>query len=529
MVTGVELTYDTGASALDMANEIFGNGVSVNSASYTGASGSSAIYSDGDAISPFVVPGDRGVILSTGNATSFTNQGGGSNDSTSTTTNTSGPNNLAEFNAVAGNNTFDASFLDVTFTPDADTNLMTMQFVFGSEEYPEFSNSVYNDVFAVWVNGVHIPLSITSSATAVTGVNQTDNINLYNSNTNDEFNTEMDGFTVTMTLTMPVNAGVENDIRIGIADASDSSFDSNVLIAADSVQTDLIAIRDEVTVQEGATGIVDVLANDLNEAGGELVVTHINGQSIAAGGSVTLATGQVVTLNADMTLSVMTDLDLDTVSFTYGIASEDTDGMALEVDTGFVTVTTIPCFVAGTMITTPLGARRVEDLCAGDLVMTKDRGAQPVRWAGTRVVAASGALAPITIRANTFGTHDRLMVSPLHRILIRDAVAELLFGEEEVLVAAKDLVNDGSVRRLEGGQVKYVHLLFDQHEVIWSAGLQTESFLPGPQTTKLFEQDIVEEICAIFPELDPGTGTGYSPAARRTLRKYEARLLAGAA
>jgi hypothetical protein len=332
-----------------------------------------------------------------------------------------------------------------------------------------------------------------------------------------------------MTLTMPVTAGVENTIRIGIADTSDSSYDSNVLIAADSIQTDLVAIQDDVTVQQGATGIVDVLDNDINNTGGSLTITHINDVAISVGGSVTLTTGQVVTLNPDMTLSVTTDLDLDTVSFTYEVLAEDGSGADLEHDVGFVTVTTIPCFVAGTMIATPQGDRLVEDLVAGDLVTTKDRGPQPVRWAGARVVAAEGALAPIAIRANTFGSHGKLMVSPLHRVLIRDALAELLFGEDEVLVATKDLVNDTSVRRIEGGQVKYVHLLFDQHEVIWSEGLPTESFLPGPQTTKLFEREIVDEICAIFPELDPGTGQGYSPAARRTLRRYEARLLVNAA
>ena len=75
----------------------------------------------------------------------------------------------------------------------------------------------------------------------------------------------------------------------------------------------------------------------------------------------------------------------------------------------------------------------------------------------------------------------------------------------------------------------YVHLLFDRHQVIWSAGLATESFLPGPNTTRAMERGIVEEICAIFPELDPETGDGYGAAARPTLRHFEARLLVRAA
>ncbi|WP_367277336.1 Hint domain-containing protein [uncultured Roseobacter sp.] len=71
----------------------------------------------------------------------------------------------------------------------------------------------------------------------------------------------------------------------------------------------------------------------------------------------------------------------------------------------------------------------------------------------------------------------------------------------------------------------YVHLMFDRHQLIFSEGLPTESFLPGPQTTDVFEQEIVAEICAFFPQLDPDTGVGYSPAARRTLKGYEAAVL----
>jgi hypothetical protein len=148
-----------------------------------------------------------------------------------------------------------------------------------------------------------------------------------------------------------------------------------------------------------------------------------------------------------------------------------------------------------------------------------------VRWIGQRRVEARGALAPIEIREGTFGPHRKLLVSPQHRVLVRDSLAELLFGEAEVLVAAKDLVNDRSVRVREGGMVDYVHILFDKHQLVSSAGLTTESFLPGPQSSQMFEQEILEEIGAIFPEIDPRTGEGYSHAARRTLKSYEAQLL----
>ena len=100
-------------------------------------------------------------------------------------------------------------------------------------------------------------------------------------------------------------------------------------------------------------------------------------------------------------------------------------------------------------------------------------------------------------------------------------LADLVFGTPEVLVAAKHLVNGRNVQIVEGGMVTYVHLLFDQHEIILSNGLATESFLPGPQTLDAFENTIIEEIIGLFPELDPETGEGYGAAARQILKKHE--------
>ena len=255
-------------------------------------------------------------------------------------------------------------------------------------------------------------------------------------------------------------------------------------------------------------------------------ITHINGIAVTAGSVVTLPSGQQVTVNADGTLTVAGDGDIENVAFTYTIAAGGGNGVS---DVGIVTINSIPCFAAGTRILTPSGNVPVESLQPGDLVMTQDDGPQPLRWIGRRRVAAEGRFAPVLIRAGTFGAHGDLMVSPLHRVLIRDSLAEVLFGEAEVLVAAKDLVNDRSVRFVPGGEVEYVHLLFDRHQVVFSEGLATESFLPGPQTADSFEREVVEEICALFPEIDPDTGEGYSPAARRLLRGYEARVLAATA
>ena len=142
MATATELTINTAATAMDMANTIFGPGITVSSATFSGDAASSGIYSGALTAMPGVSPTDTGVILSTGSTTAFTNPGsfvGDTNTNTSTGAGSDvlgGINGDAQLNAVAGMDTFDGAILTATFTPDGD--YLTMQFVFTSDEYPEY-------------------------------------------------------------------------------------------------------------------------------------------------------------------------------------------------------------------------------------------------------------------------------------------------------------------------------------------------------------------------------------------------------
>ncbi|HSF62912.1 MAG TPA: Hint domain-containing protein [Paracoccaceae bacterium] len=524
MATGAELLYNTGASAFTLADTIFGPDVQVIRASL-GPSNSvnSGTYANGH-LAPGVVPGPSGIILSTGDIRSFTQSGGDPNQAAGTSTDTNGTNNSAQFNALAGAPTFDAVWLDATFVPQG--SVLTLDFVFSSEEYPEYVGSGFNDVVGVWVNGTLVPISLGNGQISVNNINQPNAQNLVVSNTGDQFNTEMDGFTVKLSLTAPVIPGQQNTIRIGIADTLDSVYDSNLLIAANAAKTNLVAMDDALQMGPGQTRTFNLLANDIKPAGATLVITHINNIAVTAGQTITLSTGQTITLNADGTITVGGDGQTETVSFTYEAAIGGGNGLS---DVGMVTLNQVPCFVAGTRILTPGGEVAVEDLRPGDMVVTLDEGARPLRWVGSRTVAAEGAFAPIRIRAGTFGAHRDLRVSPQHRVLVRDVLADLMFGEPEVLVAAKDLVNGRSVRREAGGTVTYVHLLFDRHQVVMAEGLATESFLPGPAVARALAPETLREILVLFPELDPETGAGYGPAARRMLRAHEAAALTGRA
>ena len=64
-------------------------------------------------------------------------------------------------------------------------------------------------------------------------------------------------------------------------------------------------------------------------------------------------------------------------------------------------------------------------------------------------------------------------------MLVTGWKAQLLTGEDEILIAAKHLVNGDTICRVPGEHVHYFHLLFDRHHIIESHGALSESFYPG--------------------------------------------------
>ncbi len=193
----------------------------------------------------------------------------------------------------------------------------------------------------------------------------------------------------------------------------------------------------------------------------------------------------------------------------------------------------IPCFTPGTLIATPKGERRVEDLQVGDRVITRDNGIQDIKWIGTRQLdtkelAHAAHLNPILIREGALGNglpERDMMVSPNHRVLVANDKTALYFEDREVLVAAKHLTGLEGVDVVEVSNVTYVHFMFDQHEVVLSDGAWTESFQPGDQTLAGMGNAQRTEIFELFPELKTREGLDAYAAARRSLKKHEARLL----
>lgn len=195
----------------------------------------------------------------------------------------------------------------------------------------------------------------------------------------------------------------------------------------------------------------------------------------------------------------------------------------------------VPCFVAGTLIETDKGPRPVESILTGDQVLCADRGYRTVRWAGSRRIdagflSANGRCTPVKFAVGSLGRglpRRDLWVSPQHRMLIRSWQAEMMFGDSEVLVAAKHLVDGNGITWPECREdVIYVHLLFDQHQIIFAEGTETESFNPGLMNIDAFSRETRAEILSLFPALLEETmSDGPGLAARRVLNAHEGRCL----
>ena len=194
----------------------------------------------------------------------------------------------------------------------------------------------------------------------------------------------------------------------------------------------------------------------------------------------------------------------------------------------------IPCFTPGTMIATPRGEVPVEELRAGDRVITRDNGIQEIRWIGEKALSGQELrlnthLQPILVKAHSLGNglpERDMLVSPNHRLLVANDRTQLYFDEHEVLVAAKHLVGGKGIHQIESIGVSYIHFMCDRHEVVLSNGAWTESFQPGDYTLKGMGNAQRNEIFELFPDLKSQEGLDGYQAARRTLKRHEAKLLA---
>ncbi len=191
------------------------------------------------------------------------------------------------------------------------------------------------------------------------------------------------------------------------------------------------------------------------------------------------------------------------------------------------------CFTPGTMIRTPGGPRRVEELREGDKVQTKDNGAEEICWIGSRQMSgarlfAMPKLRPVRIRAGALGIErpdQELVVSPGHRMLVKGHAARALFNTSEVLVSARELINNATVAvDYSLREVTYIHLLLPRHQILWANGVETESYHPANAALSTLGNRDRARLLRMLPDLENDQNS-YGAYARRNLNASEAAIL----
>ena len=238
---------------------LLGQGVVVSNITYTGDPMQIGYFNAANAVFPI----SEGIVMASGDVNDIPATGG---TFASTIVGVGGD---ADLDVVSSAGTNDAVVLEFDFVPTGDS--IKFDYIFGSEEYPEFVNAGFNDVFVFiisgpgfagpFANGGENIALIPGTVTPVTIDNVNDGLNsqYYVDNTSGGANGVVyDGYTVTLTALAAVTCGEEYHLKFAIADAGDSSFDSGVFLEARSfnsnaVEVNISTISGDSAIVEGCT------------------------------------------------------------------------------------------------------------------------------------------------------------------------------------------------------------------------------------------------------------------------------------
>ena len=201
---------------------------------------------------------DSGIIISTGNISNAP----GPNNSSSKGTNVPGNNSDNDLNNIATEDTYDAAVIEFDFTPI--TTEVQFEYVFASEEYCEFVNKDYNDVFGFFISGPGI--SGTKNIAEVPGTGENVSIDNINHLKNSSFfipnssscsgitnstDIQFDGYTQPLVAKATVIPCETYHIKLAIADVGDGIYDSAVFLKAGSFDAgDIVSVTPESTINQ---------------------------------------------------------------------------------------------------------------------------------------------------------------------------------------------------------------------------------------------------------------------------------------
>jgi len=242
----------------ELVNKLLGDAIQISNVSLQGNGVSAGYFSDGVQSVGF----ESGIILSSGHIANTI----GPNKSDSMSFVNYYPGDADLNTLIPGYYTYDATILEFDFV--APTDVISFQYVFASEEYNEWVNTPFNDVFGFFIDGVNV--ATLPGVEVNVAINNINNGNPFGMNvTNPQYflnndlsdgggqiDSEMDGITVVLSMQANVTPGQLHHMKLAIADAGDYIYDSNVFIKAQSMVAKVIDADND--------GVVDSDDNCLN-------------------------------------------------------------------------------------------------------------------------------------------------------------------------------------------------------------------------------------------------------------------------
>lgn len=330
-------------------NVLLGGGVTVSNIQYQGGAASIGYFNGANTN----IGLNEGIIMTTGTIFNTGNSADrygphGPNDRPNAGVDNNQPGNGLLSNIV-GTSTYNATVLSFDFIPYAD--IVEFRYVFGSEEYPEYVGSQFNDIFGFFITGPGIGTNV--NIARIPGTNVPVAINNVNAQSNSQYFVDngtgniapqnlsptfvqYDGFTTVLTARANVICGEQYRIILAIADVGDGIYDSGIFLEANSfsspVDVDIsyqlssLAFDNDYTMAEGCTSAEVTLTRTANNSNTALTIPiQVSGTANMGvdftniPSSVTFSPGQ---LEVSFTIEAFADVlveGLETIYIDFGI------------------------------------------------------------------------------------------------------------------------------------------------------------------------------------------------------------------
>lgn len=285
------LVTNTNSPSNYVQDVLLGNGVTATNVTYNGSAvnaqsiqGNVSYFNSNNTSFPI----SSGVLLTTGMGSAAV----GPNNSGSFTLGGTPMLTDPDLDAIANGSVTNGAILEFDFIPSGDT--VSFRYMFGSDEYPEFSPSTFNDAFGFFLSGPGLSGPYTNSAINIALIPGTSTPVTIN-NVGDQSNTQYyvdnlggagygtsiqyDGTTVILTAVAQVQCGETYHIKLAICNVGDQSYDSGVFIEADSFASEAVdisvaTVSGDTSVIEGCTSATFYFTRPVTQADDSLVVNY---------------------------------------------------------------------------------------------------------------------------------------------------------------------------------------------------------------------------------------------------------------